>query len=274
MDRALFSATVQPAQKMSLDLHDRASYLRWHERACRDRAGPGVLVRRRPSCHPVRPVLGAGPRRAGRGQPALHERRARADRFHLRADERHPGSLAPGDHGHRPGGRRQPGPSVQRHALAPGRRPLAAPRGKPAGPADQGAVAHDGLGVQRSRAPAREAGHRRSRDRRLLPLLARDDARLRQRDVQRRPQGLRPGRAGQLRAADAGHVPPRHRDRRRSAGLAPPARPRLPAHRRPVHGWARGLHRRADLVQRRRPRPAPGLPRARCASTATRAGCC
>ncbi len=79
------------------------------------------------------PVLGTGDRRARRGQRALHERRARADRLHLGPDELDPRPLAPGDHGHDPRGGGHAGPPVQRHAVAAGRRALAAARREPSG---------------------------------------------------------------------------------------------------------------------------------------------
>ena len=82
-------------------------------------------------------------------------------------------------------------------------------------------------------------------------LLARHDAGRGGRDLQRRPQGLRPDRAGQLRHPDAERLPPRLRRRRRRARLAPPARLRLRADRRAVDRQPRRLHRRADPQLRR-----------------------
>ena len=72
-------------------------------------------------------------------------------------------------------------------------------------------------------------------------------------------KGYGPRRAGNFALPTPGPVPPGRHDRRRRARLAPPARPRLLADRRPVDGRPRGLHRRADPLQRRHPRPAAGL---------------
>ena len=142
-------------------------------------------------------------------------------------------------------------------------------------PAGEGAAAHDGRGVQRGRAPDGQARHRRARGRLLLPLLARDDARRRQRHLQRRPQGLRPGRA---RATSRCRRPTPYRPDIATADGELDWRRQLDLGFELIDaqstGGARGLHRRADPAPRRRRRPAARATSPRCATTATRAGCC
>ena len=87
-------------------------------------------------------------------------------------------------------------------------------------------------------------------------------------------KGYGPAGAGQLRAADAGHVPPRHRDRRRRARLAPPARPRLPLIDAQSTGALAACIVEPILSSGGVLVPPAGLLRRACASTATRAGCC
>ena len=76
-----------------------------------------------------------------------------------------------------------------------------------AGPAGEGAAAHDRRGVQRGRAADGQARHRRARGRLLQPLLARHDAGRPRARPTPPAAGLRPRGARQLRPADARLLP-------------------------------------------------------------------
>ncbi|MCO5546628.1 hypothetical protein L7F22_000059 [Adiantum nelumboides] len=247
---------------------------RWPARA------PGSAYRPRsttPSPGPSGPARGPGcdraphpllrPRRLQpRGDRARarhhdhHRERPGAARLHLRADERDPRALPPGDRRDRPRPGRPARPPLQRDAVAAGagavRAAVRLGRRRP-GPGD---AADHRRGVQRGRDPDGQAGHRPARDRLLRPVLARHDPGRGERHLRRRARGVRARRPRQLRAAGARPLPPRPRRRRRGARLAPPARPRVRPDRRPVRRQPRRLHRRAGPVLRRGRRPAAGLP--------------
>ena len=95
-----------------------------------------------------------------------------------------------------------------------------------------------------------------------------------ERHLQRRAQGVRPGRARQLRHPDAEPVPAGLLDAGRRAGLAAAAGLRLRPDRRAVGGQPGRLHRRADPQLRRGHRAAAGLSRRAAREVPGARACC
>ncbi len=169
-----------------------------------------LLGRRRPAPYPLRRRgrVHSRDHRPRRRELPVHRGRPQDPRLHLRADERDPRPLAPGDCRHRHAAGDQARPPLQRHAQPPRRRP-----GTPAGrdtarTAGEGAAANHRRRVERSGHPDGKARHRQTRDRLVRPLLARHDTSSRGRHLQRRQEGLRPGRTRQLRHPRALPLPP------------------------------------------------------------------
>ncbi len=154
-----------------------------------------VLGGRRP---PPRPLLGRGSVHPGdhrprRGQLRLHRGRPEDPRLHVRPDELDPRPLASGHRGHGATPDRDARPPVQRNGQPPGCRPGPPPGRNPARAAGEGAAADDRRRVERGGDPDGQAGHRQARDRLVRPVVARHDPGRRERHVQRRAQGIRPG---------------------------------------------------------------------------------
>src|SRR5262249_6100812 len=81
------------------------------------------------------------------------------------------------------------------HAQPPRRGPGTPTGADTARTAGEGAAADHWRRVERSGYPDGQARHRQTRDRLVRPVLARHDTGSRGRHLQRRPEGLRPGRA-------------------------------------------------------------------------------